>query len=240
MRGGLPFRSRPLISDIPPPHIARPFDTLAAMTAVHEDIMPGAGLSDGVRAALRDVLGSLIMPMFKSQEPWALMGSTASVLQGLPDYSPPDIDLATTRDGAYIMSGAIGSTNAIVRPVKYSSAGPYTSHFGIFEVGGVKVEVMGDLVIHCADGEIKLTDHFAHWSDKVRVLHFEGMHVPVVPLEWQIVANALLGRPERVNGTARYLLETGFDRPYLETVLEDHCYGDRTHNWVREVMQLDA
>lgn len=210
------------------------------MQAVHEDLIPGAGLSDAVRVSLGEVLRALIMPMFKAQEPWALMGSTASVLQGLPDYSPPDIDIATTSVGAYIMSGAIGASHAIVRPVKYSSAGPYTSHFGIFEVGGVKVEVMGDLVIHCADGEIKLTDHFANWSEKVRVLHFDGLHVPVVPLEWQIVANALLGRPERVNGTAKYMLEHGYDKPYLERVLEDHCYGERTRLWVREVMRLDA
>ena len=210
------------------------------MTSVHETVIPGAGLSDRVRTALGDVLRAIIMPMFKAQEPWALIGITASVLQGLPDYSPPDIDITTTRDGAYIMSGAIGASHAIVRPVKYSSAGPYTSHFGIFEVDGVKVEVMGDLVIHCEDGEIRLTDHFAHWSDKVRVLHFEDLHVPVAPLEWQIVANALLGRPERVNGTAKFLLERGYDRPYLEQVLRDHCPGERTRKWVREVMRLDA
>ena len=36
------------------------------------------------------------------------MGSTASVLQGIPDYTPPDIDLTTTMEGAYILEGAIG------------------------------------------------------------------------------------------------------------------------------------
>ena len=55
---------------------------------------------------LRVVLHALVEPMFKAQQPWALMGSSASVLQGIPDYTPPDIDLMTTMEGAYIMEGA--------------------------------------------------------------------------------------------------------------------------------------
>ena len=51
---------------------------------------------------------------------------------------------------------------------------------------------MGDLVIRVADGVIDATQHFARWSDKVRLIHFEEHHIPVVPLEWQLVANVLL------------------------------------------------
>ena len=58
--------------------------------------------------------------MFKAQQPWALMGSTASVLQGIDDYTPPDIDLVTTMEGAYIMEGCVGNSGATVRPVSYS------------------------------------------------------------------------------------------------------------------------
>ena len=123
--------------------------------------------------------------------------------------------------------------------MSYSESERYASHFGIFEVLDVKVEVMGDLSSACADGHIDATEHFARWSDKVRLLHFERHHIPVVPLEWQIVANVLLSRPERSTGIADYLLEHGFDRAYLDALLADKAHGERTIATVREMMHLD-
>src|SRR5258707_924939 len=119
-----------------------------------ETIPCGNGMNDEIRHALRAIVRCIIPSMFKAQEPWGLMGSTASVLQGLDGYSPPDIDLVTTMNGAYIMEGCVGNSGATVRPVSYSVSTPYSSHFGIFEVADVKVEVMGDLIIKCDDGII--------------------------------------------------------------------------------------
>lgn len=203
-----------------------------------ETVPCGNGMTDEMREALRQVLHAIIPSMFKAQQPWALMGSTASVLQGIPDYVPPDIDLACTMEGAYIVEGAIGHIGTMVRPVGYSERAPYASYFGIFEVAGIKTEVMGDLVIRCEDGLIDVKDHWSRWSDKVRVLHFEKLHVPVIPLEWQLVANTLLQRPERTIGIARFLYLHGFDRDYMDALLEDEQLGERTINTVREVMRL--
>jgi hypothetical protein len=205
-----------------------------------ETVPCGDGMTEGVRRALSACIHAIIPTMFRAQQPWALMGSTASVLQGIPNYTPPDIDLVTTRDGAYIMSGSIGGLGATVRPVSYSQSDRYASHFGIFEVLGVKVEVMGDLVIRVADGHIDATEHFARWSDKVRLIHFEEHHIPVAPLEWQLVANVLLSRPERSTGIADFLLEHGFDRAFLEALLADKGHGARTIAVVREMMHLDG
>lgn len=196
-------------------------------------------MTESVRRALSACIRAIIPTMFRAQQPWAVMGSTASVLQGIPHYTPPDIDLVTTRDGAYIMSGSIGGLGATVRPVSYSESDRYASHFGIFEVLDVKVEVMGDLVIRVADGHIDVTEHFARWSDKVRLIHFEEHHIPVAPLEWQLVANVLLRRPERSTGIADFLLEHGFDRTFLEGLLADKSHGARTVATVREMMHLD-
>jgi hypothetical protein len=178
--------------------------------------------------------------MFKAQEPWSLAGSTASVLQGFPGYDPPDIDLATTMEGAYIMEGCIAASGAVVRPVHYSVRAPYASYFGIFEVDGVKVEVMGALVIRCPDGVIDVSDHWARWSDEVRVCELDGQHIPCVPLEWQIIANAMLGRFDRVEALAHYLLEAGFDRAYMRVLMKDVRIGARTVRHVREALRLDA
>ena len=196
-------------------------------------------MTDSVRAALGAIVSCIIPSMFKAQQPWALMGSTASVLQGLDNYTPPDIDLVTSTPGAYIMEGCVGGAGSTVRPVSWSIRAPYESHFGIFEVKGVKVEVMGDLIIRCPDGMISVNEHFARWSDKVKLVIFESHHVPVVPLEWQLVANVLLRRPERSVGLSQMLLERGYDRPYLEALLTDEKLGVRTIDTVRKMMQLD-
>jgi len=137
------------------------------------------------------------------------------------------------------MEGAVASCGATVRPVSWSVSPPYESHFGIFEVDGVKTEVMGDLIIRCDDGVIDASEHFARWSEKVRVVHFEGFHVPVVRLEWQLVANALLRRPERSIGIAELLLRSGYDRDYVEALLADERIGARTIDTVRRMLQLD-
>jgi hypothetical protein len=204
-----------------------------------ETVPCGDGMTEGVRRALSACIDAIIPTMFRAQQPWAVMGSTASVLQGLCNYTPPDIDLVTTRDGAYIMSGSIGGLGATIHQVGYSESDRYASHFGIFEVLDVKVEVMGDLIIRVADGHIDATEHFARWSDKVRLIHFETHHIPVVPLEWQLVANVLLSRPERSTGIADYLLAHGFDRAYLDALLVDKSHGERTIATVREIMHLD-
>jgi hypothetical protein len=204
-----------------------------------EHIPCGNGMSEGVRTALSGVLHTIIPSMFKAQEPWALMGSTASVLQGIDNYTPPDIDIVTTTEGAYILSGAVSHAGTMLRPVSYSETERYASHFGVFEVDRVKVEVMGDLVIKVPDGRITAGEHFARWSEKVRILHFESMHVPVIPLEWQLVANVLLERPERSLGIAHFLLDHDFDRPYLDALLMDEHLGARTIDIVRDVMCLD-
>lgn len=203
-----------------------------------ETIPCGNGMTDEIRHALRAIVRCIIPSMFKAQEPWALMGSTASVLQGVDGYSPPDIDLVTTMTGAYIMEGCVGNSGEQIRPVAYSVSAIYASHFGIFEVGGVKVEVMGDLVIKCDDGLINAGDHFVHFSDEVRLVHFEEYHLPMVPLEWQLVANVLLRRPERSLPIAELLLAAGFDRPHVENLLDDERLGARTIATVREMLHL--
>ncbi len=203
-------------------------------TTVHE-----SGLNERTHNALVAIMRCIIPSMFKAQQPWALVGSTASVLQGFPNYQPPDIDLATTMEGAFVMSRCLGNSGSVVRHIRYSVRPPYSSYFGIFEVQGVKVEVMGDLIIRCVDGVIDMTDHWARWSDTVRVCQIDDLHIPVVPLEWQIIANAMLGRDDRVDAIADYFLTSGYDRAYMDNLFADPRVGARTIARVREALRLD-
>src|SRR3989337_3293434 len=97
------------------------------------------GMNDHFRGVLVQVL-RLVAPALDHQEfPWALVGSSASYLQGLRCV-PKDIDLAANRQGAYLMGDLLA--RHAVRPVAFSETDRYASHFGIFAVDGVNVEVM--------------------------------------------------------------------------------------------------
>jgi hypothetical protein len=65
------------------------------------------------------------------------------------------------------------------------------------------------------------------------------LHVPVIPLEWQLVANAMLRRPERTEGIRLHFLDHGFDAAYLRELLMDEQLGERTISFVREAVHLD-
>ncbi len=73
---------------------------------------------------------------------WALTGSLGHALQGVP-VEVHDIDLQTDESGAYAVERSL--SEYAVRPVAHSQGERIRSHFGVFEVRGVRVEVMGAL-----------------------------------------------------------------------------------------------
>src|SRR3990172_9471739 len=98
-------------------------------------------MDDHFRATLIQVLRLVAPALDKLGLPWALVGSSASSLQGLRCV-PKDIDLAANQAGAYLM-GKLRAP-AVVRPLAFSESERDASHFGIFAVDGVNVEVMLD------------------------------------------------------------------------------------------------
>ena len=199
----------------------------------------GDGMTEGVQRALSACVQAIIPTMFRAQQPWAVMGSTASVLQGIPNYTPPDIDLVTTRDGAYIMSGSIGGLGATVRQVSYSESDRYTSHFGIFEVLDVKVEVMGDLVIPRCRWAYRYDGAFC-------ALERQGAAAALRAVPHPGRSAGVAARGQRAPQEARAFdghrglsSDHGYDRPFLEALLQDKNHGERTVTTVREMMHLD-
>ncbi len=189
------------------------------------------------RSVLTRVL-RLVAPSLDQQRlPWALVGSSASSLQGLRCV-PKDIDLAADRAGAYLMGKLLAPY--VVRPVAFSETERYASHFGIFTIDGVNVEVMGDLLVK-GDGEhIDVAEHYARWNRQVRHVRLEELEVPVAPLEWQLVANALLGRDDRVADIAAHFRAHGYDRAFLEEILHDPHLSPRTVRRVRQELSLEG
>lgn len=130
---------------------------------------------------------------------WALTGSTSFVLQGM-DITAHDIDIQTDRDGAYAIGGLLAPY--VVHPVRYAASdSPVRSHFGQFLVEGVEVEVMGDMQ-KCVDGVWAPPDDIA---PLVRHVAYNGMQIPVIDLEHEVVAYRKMCRPERARQIEDFL-----------------------------------
>ena len=84
----------------------------------------------------------LVVRLASEDVVWALTGSQAHVLQGVP-LDVHDIDVQTDEDGAYRIAQVL--KDAVVRPAEWRQAASIRSHFGELRLQGVTIEVMGAL-----------------------------------------------------------------------------------------------
>jgi len=122
---------------------------------------------------------------------WAVTGSTAFALRGLP-FDPEDIDIQTDKKGAYRMEEVL--SEYVVEEVEFSSSDKIRSHFGTLEISGIKVEIMGDL-----QKKVK-----GSWEPPIDIkshrefLKIENLKIPVLDLEYELRAYQKLGRDNTV------------------------------------------
>lgn len=131
---------------------------------------------------------------------WAITGSLGMALQGM-DVEVHDVDLQTSRDGAYEIESLL--SDFVQDPVGLSASEHIRSYFGSFEINRVCVEVMGDLQ-KWVDGA---------WEEPVNVEKYRQwvvvgeMRVPVLSLEYECEAYRKLGRIERAEEIRRWVEE---------------------------------
>ncbi|MCB9451268.1 MAG: hypothetical protein H6672_07495 [Anaerolineaceae bacterium] len=138
-------------------------------------------------AALRRIHGRLA----GSEIVWALTGSLSFALQGVP-VEPHDIDLQTNAAGAYAIERHLA--DYVTRPVAFSAAETVRSHFGRLRVGGVEVDIIGDIEKRLPDGSWDAPPDIAHWR---RWITATGIRLPVLALEYEVEAYRKLGRLEQ-------------------------------------------
>ncbi len=189
--------------------------------------------------ALRTVLELASETVEREGLSWAVVGSTATALQGCR-VAPHDLDLLTQEPGSVFRFAdllapfaAAESTDSFFLstaavPVSVGPMGGMDWHFGRWQIAGLSVEVA-----HIAPPQ--------GWSPPpaegawecgpavwpyVRRAAFEGYSVPVAPLEVQVETNLARGRTEsgedlslRVAEIARVFRENGYDRALLEWAL---------------------
>lgn len=147
--------------------------------------------------AIRETVLTLCRRLAETDVDWALTGSTSFVLQGVP-LEPNDVDVQTTETGAYAIEDRF--SEATVDPVSFAESSSIRSHFGAFEVNGVRMEVMGDLQKR-VDGD---------WESSVDVAEHRkfvslgGTEIPVLSLEYEARAYERLGRSDRAELLRKY------------------------------------
>ena len=122
---------------------------------------------------------------------WAITGSLGMALQGI-SVAIHDIDIQTDAAGAYEIEHCFA--HCVTRPVQYVASEHIRSHFGTFELDGIRVEIMGDLQKQLSDQS---------WEDPVKVeqyrqwLEINGLSVPVLSLAYEYQAYLKLGRLDK-------------------------------------------
>lgn len=154
-----------------------------------------------VDESIRAVVETLVANLAGQPEPWALTGSTSFALQGVP-VEPTDVDVQTTEDGAYAIADAF--PDRVVEPVTFSETDAIRSHFGVLDVDGIEVEVMGALQKRRPDGTweppVDVTEHRTFVT-------VDDTRVPVLSLSYEADAYERLGRTERAALLAEYAEE---------------------------------
>ena len=131
---------------------------------------------------------------------WAITGSTSLILQGM-DIAPNDIDIITNKDGAYKINSLLKAYET--SPVSFSDTNKIRSHFGVFEIDGVKVEVMGDIQIK--RGTLWKTIAHLHLPHNIELVKYNDMSVPVLCLALESIGNRALGRFERADEISLFI-----------------------------------
>jgi predicted nucleotidyltransferase len=122
---------------------------------------------------------------------WALVGSTNLAIQGV-DIKPHDIDILTDKEGIYAIEKILKRFEK--EPVMFRETKQFKSNFGIFEIDDIKIEVMENLQNRIKNKWVRTND-----LSKRKFIKFEGIELPVIPLEEEYRVYKKLGRIERAN-----------------------------------------
>lgn len=130
---------------------------------------------------------------------WAVTGSLGMALHGM-QMEIHDIDLQTDKEGAYEIERRL--VTSLVKLVHFKASERIRSYFGVFEVGGIKIEIMGDMQ-HLNDDQ--------KWDAQVAIescrdwVDLEGMHIPVMTLEHEAEAYLKMGRTEKAQRIKNFI-----------------------------------
>ena len=125
-----------------------------------------------------------------------MAGSLSLALQGV-NVEPNDIDLLTDRQGAFRINEILKKYEK--KKVEYSEAEKVSSFLGVFEIQGVKVEVMGDYRERQGAKWVSLSKRL----ENPKIIEIDGIAIPVSPIEDQLTSYGRSTRPKDVEKTEK-------------------------------------
>jgi len=132
---------------------------------------------------------------------WAVTGSLGMVLHGM-QMDIHDIDIQTDKEGAYEIERRL--VKHLVKLVHFKASERIRSYFGVFEIDGIKIEVMGDMQHILPDQKWDSPVSLSTCSDWV---DYADMHIPVITLEHEAEAYQKMGRTEKADKIKNFLLK---------------------------------
>lgn len=140
-------------------------------------------ISTGILNALRTIIEHLNNEDIR----WAVMASTSLALQGV-DITPNDVDILTDEHGAFKIGSLLKDYE--VKPVSFGRTNLFESFYGIFNIDGTKVEVMGDL-------KELLSGTWVSISGRLKspiLIRLDTLTIPVTSLHDELISYEKLGR----------------------------------------------
>ena len=148
----------------------------------------------------QEVVKRIASELEQSGLAYKIVGGASAALHGV-DIPVKDIDIETNAEDAYRFGQVF--LDDVVEPVTFKESRLYRSHFGSFEIQGVRVEVMGDLQRRQQGRWIPT------WTCTLTEMDLDGVAVSLNWLEEEMLANVRRGRMQRA---ARYLEKCDSER----------------------------
>lgn len=123
---------------------------------------------------------------------WILTGSTSLAIQDVDVKINDDIDILTDKQGSDKIDKLL--ENFRLKKPNYSISDKYKSYFGIYKIGNVKIEVMGEFQYLMNDGSWSKPNQ----NNKIIIKKFERMSLPILSLDRELLEYENVGAHDKV------------------------------------------
>lgn len=136
---------------------------------------------------------------------WVLTASASLAAQGM-DLIPSDIDIQTNDMDAYKIAELLKEIpiTSEILPVEFSTTEKMRSHFGRLEIGGVLIEIMGNMQKYC-EGE---WEEIPNLPSLVEYMDYKDMKLPIFNIAYEAAHYKKMKRFERAAQIEAFMQQT--------------------------------
>lgn len=121
-----------------------------------------------------------------------LSWSVSLAIQWVDIIPSEDIDILTDKEWSEVLDKLL--QEFVITPSKYSWTEKYQSYFGIYRVGDVQLEIMGEMQYRLKDGSRSKLNQ----THKIKRFVYKDMDFPVLSLEQELQEYENMGRADKV------------------------------------------